>query len=64
MGKEWIQAPSRLRRMRIGILETTIFNNGIARSTLKTTGTGITFATAETRAMKIKAACGRGRAPD
>ena len=64
MGKEWIQAPRRLRRMRIRILETTIFNSGIARSTLKTTGTGITFVTAETKAMKIKAACGRGRAPD
>ncbi|CUB02066.1 hypothetical protein Ga0061062_12519 [Comamonas thiooxydans] len=64
MGKEWIQAPTRLRRMRIGILETTIFNSGIVRSTLKTTGTGITFVTAETRAMKIKAAYGRGRAPD
>ena len=64
MGKEWIQVPARSRRMRIRIFETTIFNSGIARSILKTTGTGITFVIAETRAMKIKAACGRGRAPD
>ncbi|KGH26194.1 hypothetical protein GL58_25780 [Comamonas testosteroni] len=64
MGKEWIQVPARSRKMRIRIFETTIFNSGIARSILKTTWTGITFVIAETKAMKIKAACGRGRAPD
>ncbi|EHN66475.1 hypothetical protein CTATCC11996_06923 [Comamonas testosteroni ATCC 11996] len=64
MSKEWIQVPARSRRMRIRIFETTIFNSEIARSILTTTGTGNTFVIAETRVMKIKAACGHGRAPD
>lgn len=64
MGKAWIQVPTRSRRMRIRIFETTIFHTVIPRAILKTTRTGITFVIAETRAMRIKAACGRGRAQD
>jgi hypothetical protein len=63
MGKEWIQVPP-VEKNADQDLRNNDIQQRIARSILKTTGTGITFVIAETRAMKIKAACGRGRAPD